>query len=342
MDNKSKKLKRQFKEEEILDIIESYKNFKSKKEISKKYKSSNQTISKILRNHNIKIRNISESRIEKISKSQEIETIKLYNEGKSIPNISKEIKINRKSINRILKENKIKIRNIGEQNLNKYLIHDFFKDFNIKSSYWIGFIAGDGSILEKQNTMTISINENDKKHLEKLKQDLNSNLELRYYQRKDNSRIARLNLHSKEIINDLIKIGITPRKTFSIEILKPELLKSKDFWRGVIDANGCIRNETRKNSSYSYPTISLMSASWNFINQYKTFIDLYLQQEKNINNIQIKKNKNYNNSYYVFYLNSKKAYFIIKYLYSNSEIFLDRKQEKAEEIILQFKDRYEK
>jgi hypothetical protein len=85
-----------------------------------------------------------------------------------------------------------------------------------------------------------------------------------------------------------------------------------------------------------------MSASWNFINQYKTFIDLYLQQEKNINNIQIKKNKNYNNSYYVFYLNSKKAYFIIKYLYSNSEIFLDRKQEKAEEIILQFKDRYEK
>lgn len=57
--------------------------------------------------------------------------------------------------------------------------------------------------------------------------------------RKGVGNLLGITVYSKEMYNALVANGITPRKTFTIEVSE-SLADSADFWRGAIDGDGCL------------------------------------------------------------------------------------------------------
>lgn len=131
--------------------------------------------------------------------------------------------------------------------------HDFFK--NIKTSeqaYWLGFIFADGSVTSDDETnsrnVRIKLSEDDLEHLQKWKNIITKSKSIRHIKgfttiirtkeiyTKPN---AELTVTSKIMVEDLIKLGCIPNKTYnelSIPIIPKEYIP--DFIRGYFDGDG--------------------------------------------------------------------------------------------------------
>lgn len=121
----------------------------------------------------------------------------------------------------------------------------------------------------------------------------------------------------------------------TLKILNEKLLKSKDFWRGCIDGDGTVRISKHK-KKYYYLQIGLFSASKDFIQQFFNFCKSILPNFKNKIN---KQNREKNNMYNLVF-NGKNALLLIKHLYEDSKVYLDRKYFKSLEIIQEYNDKY--
>ena len=194
-----------------------------------------------------------------------------------------------------------------------------------KSAYWIGFIMADGCI--HKNKLSLNLSVRDKGHLIKLKKYLETNNKISELNTKawgKNYKLVRLQVSGAGLIEGLKKYGITQNKSITAKVDK-SLVYNKDFWRGVIDGDGCISLETikAKNSkirnSYCYPYISLYG-SINLINQFCAFLK-YVINKNYTNSIKIQKN-----GYADIHFGGKNAFKTIDFLYKDSITFLKRKK----------------
>ena len=66
---------------------------------------------------------------------------------------------------------------------------------------------------------------------------------------------------------------MVPRKTDVAEMLCPTVAKSSDFWRGVIDGDGCLpyKKTTKKGKLYTYNAIEL-DGSFGLCTQFRDFV----------------------------------------------------------------------
>ena len=128
----------------------------------------------------------------------------------------------------------------------KYSVDDnFFAVPNELNSYYAGFIAADGCIIEKQlkncttKYLNIAIHSKDVELLEQFKKDINYNGPISYYK---NNEFVRISINSTKIVDDLrTNFNITPRKTFTLE--PPNLIETSQiasFIIGYIDGDGSI------------------------------------------------------------------------------------------------------
>lgn len=167
--------------------------------------------------------------------------IKLANTNAySAPRLAKIFNCNKKTIFRILKENKITLPNLGRFKKKIYVNDNFFTKLNSVSAYWAGFIAADGVLSNRDKNLSIALNKGDIKHLYKFIKAVKSNAHVGCI-KSNNS--ARVNLYSKPLFNSLIKLGITPNKSLSItNVSLPQSLMSH-FIRGVFDGDGWINGK---------------------------------------------------------------------------------------------------
>lgn len=133
----------------------------------------------------------------------------------------------------------------------KYLFNESFFEIidNEYKAYWLGFIAADGSVDEKRNSLQIGLAEKDKIHLEKFKRDLESSHPIftRYRKYNDNLKsftpktgcyFSHITLISSKMTHDLVHLGMCSRKTFT---MKPPRISSNimiHYWRGLFDGDG--------------------------------------------------------------------------------------------------------
>ena len=134
----------------------------------------------------------------------------------------------------------------------KYNVNDnFFENPDILNSYWAGFIAADGCIIEgkKQNQLSIGLSKKDFDHLNLFKNDIDFNgpIKNNYIKKiyKNEEKIfesSQLYITSQKISDDLYKnFNITPRK--SLTLLPPNLSDTNlidAFICGYIDGDGCV------------------------------------------------------------------------------------------------------
>ena len=251
------------------------------------------------------------------------EIIELWKSGVSLCKLGKQFKIKKITISNKLKE-------LGYEVINPQLELQF--DENIfdsidteEKAYWLGFIWADGNIRtvhSKDNKseygFTITLKQSDDKHLLKFNNFMKHKKDNRHYLHTKNPSCSWyvVNQHLWETLNNY---GCTPRKSLMLEFPDESIFTDESlirhFIRGYFDGDGCFSQEKIK--SGIYPRLSLLG-TLNFVNKVKEICG-------NIGSISEKIRKN---KYYQLRFNRVESISFMNYIYSDCQIYLDRKYEK--------------
>jgi hypothetical protein len=123
---------------------------------------------------------------------------------------------------------------------------DYFSAIDTEEkAYWLGFIAADGCVTESKYgpSLQVTLAEIDHGHLEKLKQAVGyqGTLYKRISSRHGSKhREATLRIGSHAFTQHLVNLGVTPRKSFTLEPWHGPQELMHHYWRGLLDGNGCI------------------------------------------------------------------------------------------------------
>ena len=223
--------------------------------------------------------------------------------------IARKLQIGKTTVNRWAEEMGLKFK--------KHTVNEeFFNKLNENSSYFLGFIYADGNIAWNTKkgyyTITITASERDVHHLEKLRALISSTKPLLYSPK---TKSCRLIINSKKLCKKLMQYGLTPSK--SLTLRSPDIPSDqfRHFLRGIIDGDGNVRYVNRKKSPYFEITIA--SGSKNFCE------DLIKTIKQNIcinaNTRRVGKNT------YVIQYSCSRGERLAEYIYSKTNIFLERK-----------------
>lgn len=224
----------------------------------------------------------------------------LCKEGKTIDEISKLMNVTKRTIFNYEKKTSLKCtRIVREPNLNKH----FFKEINSEAkAYILGFIYADGYIESNERTLTLNINKKDKDILLKIKNEIGCTNEIR---KSSTNNCIRLYLSSVDLVGDLKKIGISRSKTHTIKFPEIDEDLMRHFIRGYFDGDGHIGKRQ----------CALVIGSEYMYNDFIKFIEYKFNKRLYSQNI---------GNYYRIQFN-RCDYDIINWIYSNSNIYIDRK-----------------
>lgn len=206
--------------------------------------------------------------------------------------------------------------------------NNFFKKWTPEMSYVLGLIISDGCISHDR----IRIMNNDKILLEKTKEFMNIDNPIYFRTYKSKNRVTShgyvLQINNKKNISDLKLLGVTERKSKTINL--PNIPKKyfSYFLQGLIDGDGSVYQENYnvtvpinrikplKYKTYNYTrlVISIYSASKIFLIGLRKFI---IQLGFKIHNISEMKKHQYS-SVYKLSSNTKQAEKIGSYIYKNN------------------------
>lgn len=262
--------KQKVSDDMINDFISLYNDGKTTYDIAQIYDIGATTVGRYLKNNGINL-NIPKTELFKDK------VILLYKNGYSQDKIGEKLKISRKTIRDILRNNNIHIRDNSEYRIYE-LNEDYFENVNNQNkAYVLGFLYADGNVSKEKYNIQLSLQEGDKHILEAISKDMETNTPLVY--RKSaccntwQDQYA-LSLHSRKMHMDLCKLGVVPNKTHGITY--PYFLSEdlhRHFIRGVLDGDGCIHPPSGKNGKIKSVDIC---GTYNFCKQLKEIIETRL------------------------------------------------------------------
>lgn len=159
---------------------------------------------------------------------------------------------------------------------------DFFKKWSPEMAYVLGFFAADGCItVNSRGGEYFVIQISDLDLLKKIKKILESDHKItKRFHLKYSSVFFRIQIGSKEICNDLRKLGFSENKTHHIVVPKIPSNYIGDFIRGYFDGDGNIwQGEVHKERKTSHRVLQLAftSGSYNFLKQLKMLLGKILK-----------------------------------------------------------------
>lgn len=198
---------------------------------------------------------------------------------------------------------------------------NYFKNWSANMSYLLGFILADGCIIQGtykgySDSLKFGVQLRDRDVLEKIKSELKSEHKL-----SQNKNAVHICITSQEIVNDLKRLGIIYRKSLNEIVPKVPPKYAKDFIRGIVDGDGSLWIDRR-----NYPTLSVAGGenTLKFIrDHFFTKFKLYSKLSRSTYSENAKK--------YLYQINYRcnSAKKLIDYLYTNANLYLNRKQTTA-------------
>lgn len=238
---------------------------------------------------------------------------------------------NSETVNRVLRRNNIEIRKISEYK--KYAIDDsvFEQPLSNDAVYWFGMLIADGSITQKKTRLKLLLQYGDVEHIEEFCGFLKTQrpLSIERYRKDIQAGVVISNV---KICSDLYSAGMIPNKKYNAFEICDEILENRNFWRGAVDGDGCVRIACEKKRRR--PHISLSGQ--------KYLMEKFLQYVMCCLNVSTKTrvhpHGSHNGITYCVSFHGKVAYAIISNLYGHEHKYsLERKQKCANEILLEFK-----
>ena len=152
---------------------------------------------------------------------------------------------------------------------NKTLDHDFFKKWNSNMAYCVGFLLADGCLMCKDKTyhIKIALSPKDGLYLRKLANLMGCSHAIHTSGKK---KLTTIMISNKTMFNDLVEIGITPRKTLTVKwIDQCPVEYQRDLVRGILDGDGCVC--TRDNKTIQVTFVGTESVLDGIKNSFKNF-----------------------------------------------------------------------
>ncbi len=263
------------------------------------------------------------------TKEQQKNIANMYNGGETIESISKKLNSSMTSVHNSLIASKTQKR-VPHWFHEKELNEDYFKEIDTEQkAYWLGLLYADGCLCRRINTynVTLGLKESDRYLIDKFRIDIGSTHKIsKHIKIPKNSDVGftkklyisySLNISNKTFGENLIKHGITERKSLTCEL--PTTIKDESLWRhffrGYWDGDGSIFTTGKSNI-----TVISAAVSFNFGGS-----SLRLLNEKYGMNFKIRKSKS---KIYLLDTAGKGALKFLNWIYSDANIYLNRKYDK--------------
>jgi len=204
----------------------------------------------------------------------------------------------------------------------------FFKKIDTEEkAYWLGFIAADGCIVDAKSKrcLRIELSSKDRGHLEKLKSAIkydgpihyDRKHHLTYNGKTDIFLCDMLQINHRELVKDFINLGVTPRKSKTLQ--PPVIRKSliRHWIRGYFDGDG---------------SVSIVESTNNICGsifgnkQVMEFISDHFRKELDTEALSHYRKKK--NGWEMCFHGNQLAKKVERYFYRNATVFLDRKYHK--------------
>lgn len=231
--------------------------------------------------------------------------------------------------------NKLYLCNVEEEKVEilprkhtKYALNENYFEVidNEFKAYWLGFLYADGynkfKPEKKESRIEICLCDEDKEHLVKFKNSIQTNYEIREKNVKGTDKIykqQRISMTSFKMSKDLNDKGCTPNKSLTLTFPNETIVPKeyiRDFIRGYFDGDGCVHvNVDTKHFSLGFVGTT----------EFLTSIQSIFQEELNLTLTSLRPQ---GKAYCCSWDGIKNLDKIFKYLYKDCNIYLDRKFEK--------------
>lgn len=224
---------------QVSQIVERYQKGESKAALARAFGVNHTTILSRLIQSGIKLRTFQECAKlwTKLDKTQADEMVSLYQKGWSTAELATKYNLSRATIANYAEKQGVPRRSIKEGRRKHSLDESVFDDINEESAYWIGMLMADGNVSKpmpnRSHVIKLTLIDTDWEHIAKFQKFLKTSKPLHY-----SRHTANLAVSSDRLAESLARYGVTPRKSLTAQAI--QLQYNKDFWRGVIDGDGCI------------------------------------------------------------------------------------------------------
>ena len=212
-----------------------------------------------------------------------------------------------------------------QQKVKKHPVNShFFKIWSPSMTYTLGFIAADGNICHSGKAHTLHIACDDIDVIEKIKTIMHYQGPIHVKLRQNGKNSYSLRICDPIIFHDLIKLGVTERKSLTFTPPKIPQYLIKHFIRGYFDGDGTVYLSNLKYPSklrVKFYTASLNMGKYLYKtlkrvlgDVYKGNMLTYLAHQKT--------------PYYVISMGHRGASRLFNYMYQDTTIYLDRKYKK--------------
>jgi hypothetical protein len=137
------------------------------------------------------------------------------------------------------KIHQLNLSSLRERNNPCAVRRDYFRVIDTaEKAYWLGFIAADGCVYigGRQHTLSISLQLRDQHWLERFRDIIAPEMKLSIHAK---PRSCSLSIGSQELVADLLALGITPRKSNTLEWPNVPEAHVIPFLLGYFDGDGC-------------------------------------------------------------------------------------------------------
>jgi len=284
-------------------MVEEYLSGVSAAKLSKKYKISIYYVLKYLKKNGVNVIN----RQNEIKWNVE-ESIKLYNSGKSLSDIAK---LNNICVSVIsLKFKRLGVDVVNRHNQIRFNENVFDKIDTEEKAYWLGFIYADGYISKRDNNFELTLGLKDVEHLKKFAKFMSYESNV-----KTDSYRCRFSVTNKHLKSMLVLLGVTPQKSLTLKFPNSDQVPVEflnHFIRGYFDGDG---------------SVMICGAKKNKLKTNLIGTKKFLKKVLFICKIskKLSHDKRHNMNVFYFDLAIAKSKKLLKYIYKNSTIFLERK-----------------
>jgi transposase-like protein len=215
-----------------------------------------------------------EAKWDGISEEKQSEILSAYNSGKTMAEVSREFGVDSATCWYIHK--KSGSQSHGHPRVN-FFKEDYFESIDSEEkAYWLGFITADGHVEKtKANVrMRLGLATKDVDHLERFAKCLDANVPIisvvkspkqhhkcRDKYKKDYYYFSRVTLSSVKLVDDLMALGVGPRKSLTVRPWSGPDHLMRHYWRGLVDGDGCPRDDSSASHRHQWE-ISVLGSYW--------------------------------------------------------------------------------
>lgn len=251
-----------------------------------------------------------------------VEIERLYTEeGKTLREISQVCGTKYETISQKLRARGVDTTSNKGRGKNRLLNHSYFSKIETEDqAYFLGLLFADGNITPdteglRNPIIRIELLEQDKEILEIFAQKLGHCGDLTVNRREGRNNTVTLHFRSKKMAEDLVQYGVVPNKTYlttklPLEKIPPSLLIH--FLRGFMDGDGSV-----------YKSGNSLHVS--FTGRSYEIIDTVRKIGRELISLDDSGVVTEHNGVYKYTFNGKNAISLLKVLYADTSLFLQRK-----------------